>query len=102
MRSKGSKTEVLCWRLEVVNQNEIIYTNEYKTLNEVATELGITYNQVVEMSSGRKKQLKGRFDTSYRFIKINKKKCQEEKEVSEKLNTETSELKEETEEKVVE
>ena len=102
MRSKGSKTEVLCWRLEVVNQNEIIYTNEYKTLNEVATELGITYNQVVEMSSGRKKQLKGRFDTSYRFIKINKKKCQEEKESAEKLNTETSELKEQTEEKVVE
>jgi len=102
MRSKGSKTEVLCWRLEVVNQNEIIYTNEYKTLNEVATELGITYNQVVEMSSGRKKQLKGRFDTTYRFIKINKKKCQE---VSEKLNTETSELKEHPEgeeEKVVE
>tara|TARA_R100000951_G_scaffold115995_1_gene126052 strand:- start:7059 stop:7379 length:321 start_codon:yes stop_codon:yes gene_type:complete len=83
MRSKGSKTNIKCWKLEVVNQNNIIYENEYSTLNEIANELGITYNQVVELSSGRKKQPTGRFDTSYRFIKLNKK--------SEKLNKECEE-----------
>ena len=72
MRSKGSKTNIKCWKLEVVNQNNIIYENEYSTLNEVANELGLTYNQIVELSSGRKKQPSGRFDTYYRFIKLNK------------------------------
>tara|TARA_R100000231_G_scaffold94253_1_gene70766 strand:+ start:1317 stop:1622 length:306 start_codon:yes stop_codon:yes gene_type:complete len=75
MRSKGSKTNINCWKLEVYNQNNIIFENEYKTLNEIANEIGFTYNQVVEISSGRKKQPTGRFDTSYKFIKLNKKNC---------------------------
>ncbi len=89
MRSKGSKTNIKCWKLEVVNQNNIIYEGEYKTLYEVANELGFTYHQVVELSSGRKKQPSGRFDTNYRFIKINKKIC------AEKLNEEVEETKDE-------
>ena len=87
MRSKGSKTNVKCWKLEVINQNNIIYENEYSTLNEISNELGMTYNQIVELSSGRKKQPGGRFDTSYRFIKLNKK--------AEKLNQDVEENKDE-------
>ena len=78
MRVKGSKTNVNCWKIEVVNQNNIIFEGEYTTLKAVANELGFSYNQVVEISSGRKKQSKGRFDTFYKFIKINKKDCLEE------------------------
>lgn len=80
MRKKGCKTNAICWKLEVVNQNNIIFENEYSTLSEIAGELGLTYNQVVELSSGRKKQSEGRFDTYYRFKKIkNNKKSLEEK-----------------------
>lgn len=89
MRSKGSKTNIKCWKLEVVNQNNIIYEGEYRTLNEIANELGFTYHQIVELSSGRKKQPSGRFDTTYRFIKINKKEC------AEKLNDDVEETKDE-------
>ena len=78
MRLKGSKTTINCWRLEVYNQNNIIFENEYRTLNEIANEIGFSYNQVVEISSGRKKQPSGRFDTTYKFIKLNKKECNEE------------------------
>mgnify|MGYP003645913644 CR=1 FL=1 len=79
MRNKGSITIALCWKLEVINQNEIIFTKEYTTLKEIANELGMTYNQVVEMSSGRKKPLMGRFDTTYKFIKISgKSECKED------------------------
>ena len=81
MRKKGSITKIKCWRIDVVNQNENIYSNEYSTLKEASLDLGLTYNQIVEMSSNRKKKLKGRFDTNYNFIKINKKECEEEIEV---------------------
>ena len=84
MRKKGCKTNAICWKLEVINQNEIIFENEYSTLSEIASELGLTYNQVVELSSGRKKQADGRFDTYYRFKKIkNNKKDIEELEEDE-------------------
>lgn len=72
MRKKGCKTEKSCWKLEVVNQNSVIFCGEYSTLNEIANELGYTYNQVVEISNGRKKQPSGRYDTNYRFTKLSK------------------------------
>ena len=70
MRNIGSKTLKNCWKLQVVNQNNIIFENEYKTLKEVALECGKSYNQIVELSSGRKKQPSGRFDTQYNLIKM--------------------------------
>ena len=70
MRKKGSTTLKLCWKCEVINQNEIVFQNEYATLKQVANELGLTYSQVVELSSGRKKDNKGRYDTNYRFTRI--------------------------------
>ena len=83
MRKKGSNTTKLCWKCEVLNQNETIYTNEYSTLKQIANDLGLSYSQVVELSSGRKKDNKGRYDTNYRFTRINN--------PAEKLNKETGE-----------
>ena len=70
MRKKGSITTKLCWECEVHNQNEIIYKGQFATLKEIANELGLSYSQVVELSSGRKKDNKGRYDTNYRFTRI--------------------------------
>lgn len=85
MRKKGSNTKVNCWKCEVVNQNEVIYHNEYKTLSEVANDLGLSYSQITEISSNRKKQPSGRFDTNYILTRI---------KPAEKLNENDDELKE--------
>ena len=82
MRKKGSITTKLCWECEVHNQNEIIYKGQLATLKEIANELGLSYSQVEELSSGRKKDSKGRYDTNYRLSKINS---------AGKLNNETEE-----------
>lgn len=70
MRKKGATTKVNCWKCEVVNQNEVIYHNEYKTLSEIANDLGLTYSHITELSAGRRKQLTGRFDTCYILTRI--------------------------------
>lgn len=83
MRKKGSATLKKCWNCEVLNQNETIFKGEFSTLKEIANELGLSYSQVVELSSGRKKDNKGRYDTNYRLSRINNS--------AEKLNNETEE-----------
>ena len=83
MRKKGSNTLKLCWECEVLNQNETIFKGQFATLKEIANELGLSYSQVVELSSGRKKDNKGRYDTNYRLKRINNS--------AEKLNNETEE-----------
>ena len=83
MRKKGSNTLKLCWDCEVHNQNETIFKGQFATLKEIANELGLSYSQVVELSSGRKKDNKGRYDTNYRLKRINNS--------AEKLNNETEE-----------
>mgnify|MGYP003111900785 CR=1 FL=1 len=88
MRRKGSTTDKNCWKLNVLNQNEIIFSGEYKTLKEIANECGFTYNQVVEISSGRKKQKLGRFDTKYELIKMSGKLNKEEEEPKEQTESE--------------
>ena len=70
MRTKGSKTKVDCWNLKVHNCDNCIYEKDYKTLKEMASDCGFTYNQMVEMSSGRKKIKCGRFDTKYEINKM--------------------------------
>ena len=92
MRKKGSTTLKLCWKCEVINQNEIVFQNEYATLKQVANELGLTYSQVVELSSGRKRDNKGRYDTNYRFTRLDK--------TAEKLNEIIDEVKEDSEDEI--
>ena len=69
MRKKGSTTKIDCWGLKVNNCGNCIHEGKYKTLKDMASELGFTYNQMVEMSSGRKKVKNGKFDTTYEIIK---------------------------------
>ena len=83
MRRKGCSTSKECWNLKVINQNEIIFERNYKTLKEVANECGMTYNQVVEISTGRKKQKLGRFDTQYQLTKLSEKLNKEEPPIQE-------------------
>ena len=89
MRKKGSNTLKICWRCEVINQNQVLFSGEFATLKQIAHELGLTYSQVVELSSGRKKDSKGRYDTNYRLIKIAEKLNNEEIDVIESSDEET-------------
>ena len=72
MRTKGSKTNKNCWNCKVLTNSEgaILFDGDFKTLKEVSEELGLSYNQVVELSSGRKKQPTGKYDTNYKIEKI--------------------------------
>lgn len=83
MRKKGSNTTKICWRCEVINQHQVLYSGEFATLKQISHELGLSYSQVVELSSGRKKDSKGRYDTNYRLIKIAEKLNDEETPVIE-------------------
>lgn len=83
MRKKGSNTIKICWKCEVINQNQVLFTGEFSTLKQIAHELGLTYSQVVELSSGRKKDNKGRYDTNYRLTKLSEKLNDEETTVIE-------------------
>jgi hypothetical protein len=82
MRKNGCTTSAKCWELDVINCDKTLYKNSYATLKEIADDLGMTYNQVVELSSGRKKQPKGKYDTKYIFKKI----------VAEKLNKKNKDI----------
>jgi len=95
MRKKGSITKAMCWRCDVVNQNETIYSNEYSTLKEIANDLGLSYSQIVEISAERKKQPTGRYDTSYKLTKI---KNGVKLNNAEKLNEIEEEVKKDTDE----
>ena len=70
MRKKGCSTKVDCWDLKVHNCDKCIHQQKYKTLKDMADDLGYSYNQMVEMSSGRKKKGKGKYDTQYEIIKL--------------------------------
>ena len=80
MRKKGSITKAKCWRCDVINQNEVIFSGEYSTLKEIANELGLTYSQILEIYSNRKKQPSGRYDTNYVLTKLSAEKLNIEEE----------------------
>ena len=79
MRKNGSITKKKCWKLIIHNfKKELVLSKDYSTLKEIATELGYTYNVVVEMSNGRKRGRKGRYDSSYEIIKLSSQEAIEE------------------------
>ena len=86
MRKKGCSTCKDCWELKVINQNEVIFQGKYKTLKEVANECGMTYNQIAEISTGRKKPKLGRFDTQYQLTKLSEKLNKEDEELQETIS----------------
>ena len=71
MRTKGAKTSKDCWNCEAFCNSARILNRQFKTLQDIANELDLTYNQVVEISNGRKKQTQGKYGTQYYISKIN-------------------------------
>ena len=41
------------FQVEIKFNDNIIHSNEYKTLKEIATNLGMTYQQVADINCGR-------------------------------------------------
>ena len=70
MRKIGDITQKICWKLQIVVNDDIIYEQKYSTLNDIANELGYSYNVVSEMVMGRKKNRNGKYDTQYSIKKI--------------------------------
>tara|TARA_R110000868_G_scaffold184747_2_gene426392 strand:- start:156 stop:509 length:354 start_codon:yes stop_codon:yes gene_type:complete len=58
-RTKGSKTKKKCWRIKVVQGDEIVYQKEYTTLQEASLDLDMSYCQLFELApNGRSKKVK--------------------------------------------
>tara|TARA_R110000824_G_scaffold2946_2_gene13444 strand:- start:4073 stop:4417 length:345 start_codon:yes stop_codon:yes gene_type:complete len=56
MRTKDAKTNKLCWKLNVSCDGQLIKMGKYSTLQQIASELGMSYSQVSELTpNGRKK-----------------------------------------------
>mgnify|MGYP003138680844 CR=1 FL=1 len=71
MRTKGAITKKECFNCKVVNNNgEILQDRNYITLRDIAKDLGMTYNQVVEITRNRRKLKTGKYDTNYFIGKI--------------------------------
>ena len=70
MRKIGDITQKICWKLQIVVNDNIIYEQKYSTLKDIAEELGYSYNIVSEMVMGRKKNRKGKYDTQYSIKKL--------------------------------
>ena len=61
MRTKGAKTEKECWKLKISYPDYIVKEGTYKTLQDVATDLGLTYNQVSEMTNKGRNKTKSKY-----------------------------------------
>jgi len=90
MRTKGAITKKECFNCKVICNGEILQDRNYITLKDVAKDLGMTYNQVVEITRGRKKIGKGKYDVKYDISKI-----KQNKETIEKIKDLEDEIKNE-------
>tara|TARA_R110000824_G_scaffold250374_3_gene439169 strand:+ start:165 stop:455 length:291 start_codon:yes stop_codon:yes gene_type:complete len=69
-RKKGATTKKDCFNLKIVFKDEVIFNEDFKTLKNIADELSFTYNRVIEMTRGRKKELNGKYEPKYIIGKI--------------------------------
>tara|TARA_R110000803_G_scaffold70074_1_gene132776 strand:- start:4808 stop:5137 length:330 start_codon:yes stop_codon:yes gene_type:complete len=70
MRTKGAITKKECFNCKVVMNGEIQQDRNYVNLRDVAKDLNMTYNQVVEITRNRRKIKTGKYDTNYFIGKI--------------------------------
>ena len=52
----------LCWKVVVSIEDTILHKGEYISLSDVAEDLNLSYHQVADISTGRK-----RFDTNFKY-----------------------------------
>tara|TARA_R110000764_G_C10713212_1_gene346980 strand:+ start:43 stop:261 length:219 start_codon:yes stop_codon:yes gene_type:complete len=60
----------LCWKVVVSVEDTILHKDEYISLRDIAEELNLTYNQVADISAGRKKINKFKYQPKVEIIKI--------------------------------
>ena len=61
MRTKGAKTSKTCWELKIFYPDYIVKEGKYKTLQDVADDLGLSYNQVSEMTNKGRNKTKSKY-----------------------------------------
>jgi hypothetical protein len=89
MRTINASTKKQVWRLEIDNLDGTVYMDKnYSTLEEIANELNMTYNQICDIKNNRIKKrplmpnikINRRLPTQVEFYKdkrILKEKCKE-------------------------
>lgn len=64
-RTTGSQTKKSVWNCKVSVDNCELHNKDYSTLNHIASDLGLTYNQVYEL--GPNGRIKNRPAKSFKF-----------------------------------
>ena len=80
MRTNGATTQKECYNLSIELKGEETFNKNFKTLKDISNELGLSYNRVVEMKRGRKKQNKGKYEPQYFIARITD-KIEKDKEI---------------------
>ncbi len=71
------KSKTNCFNCQITLNNLSIHDKNYITLKDIADELGLTYNVVADISSGRKKNhsyLNFKYQPKIEITRINKNK----------------------------
>lgn len=62
MRTKGAKTNKMCWSVKITQGDIVLHEGQYRTLRDAGNELGLTYSQICELGPhGRNKRRSIRF-----------------------------------------
>ena len=62
MRTKGAKTNKMCWSVKITQGDIVLQEAQYRTLRDAGEELGLTYSQICELGPhGRNKKKSIRF-----------------------------------------
>jgi hypothetical protein len=61
MRTKGANTKKVCWSLKIYYPDYVVKEGTYTTLQDVADDLGLSYNQVSEMTNKGRNKTKSKY-----------------------------------------
>jgi len=71
MRTKGATTKKECWKLKIYYPDYIVKQGTYTTLKDVASDLGLSYNQTTELTNKGRNKTKNKF-SFYPTIELHK------------------------------
>jgi len=86
MRTKGAKTNKMCWSVKITQGNIVLHEGEYRTLRDAGIELGLTYSQICELGPhgrNKKKSIRFKFMPEIVIEKIGAINPEEQEEITE-------------------
>lgn len=73
MRTTNATTGKDIWNVKIINDGEETYNKNFKTMSEIAEDLGMSYHQVSDLKNKRskRKQIRFKFHPEIVFTRLN-------------------------------